>query len=109
MSPELFLVNEDDNIPYEGTSWAIAGFTTRSAAEAWCVLHTAAYLEEVAVGVAQMRLAEAEIDALPHNLAGYSYELESLIRAKYPNARDEWLPKHFFYVAKNSLPLNPFL
>jgi hypothetical protein len=101
---------EDDNIPYEGTSWPIAGFTDKDAAETWCVLHTAEYLKEFEHAVEQGKLAEAEEATWPDDITREEEKaLYDALWKKYRPRRDEWENKHTFYVYRQEIPLNPAL
>ena len=104
MSEQLYLVMEDDNVPYEGRSWPIAGFTSQLGAEAWCTQHTADYEHLVAQG----QLADAEEAAWPEDLTEEQVDAAyDALLAKYPHARYAGEDRHRFYVHYQALPLNP--
>jgi hypothetical protein len=110
MSNQLYLVMEDDQIPYEGTSWPIAGFTDKDAAEAYADAKTATYLADFDYAVAQGKLSNAEKEAWPDNITQEEEgALYDALWKKYPDTCDEWESKHSFYVYRMDLPLNPIV
>ena len=106
MSNQLYLVMEDDNVPYEGRSWPIAGFTTEYDALFYLTQKQQQYHESWQYLTGQQELFDEEYEAAPED----EEELVMLLRleAKYPQ-RWGYGDKHRFYVAKNTIPLNPML
>lgn len=108
MSNSLYLVMEDDGVPYEGTRWPVAAFTTKVLAEAYAKQASAGYAATFAEGLEQDQRASGDEATWPEDQTPEQEEAAyAALELKYPLRRDVWESRHSFLLHYQPIPLDP--